>query len=100
MTLDSRFVTATPAPFGRVLLTLAALIGFAGCGEQHPAASEASAPPDVGVVTVKPRSVTLTKELPGRITPIRIAEVRPRVSGIIIERSFEQGSLVKEGSVL
>ena len=64
---------ATPAPFTRVLLTLAALIGLAGCGEQHPAASEASSPPDVGVVTVKPRQVTLTKELPGRITPIRIA---------------------------
>jgi membrane fusion protein (multidrug efflux system) len=98
--VDSRPVTATPAPFGRFLLTLAALIGLAACGQQQPAASHAIAPPDVGVVTVKPRPVTLTKELPGRIAPIRIAEVRPRVSGIIIERSFEQGSLVKEGSVL
>jgi membrane fusion protein (multidrug efflux system) len=79
---------------------LAAFIGLAGCGQQQPAASHAVAPPDVAVVTVKPRPVTLTKELPGRIAPIRIAEVRPRVSGIIIERSFEQGSLVKEGSVL
>jgi membrane fusion protein, multidrug efflux system len=100
MTLNSRFVTATPAPITHVLLVLATLIGLAGCGEQQPAASHGVAPPEVGVVTVKPRSVTLTKELPGRITPIRIAEVRPRVSGIITERSFEQGSVVKEGSVL
>lgn len=47
-----------------------------------------------------PRSVTLTKELPGRVTPMRIAEVRPRVSGIIVERRFEQGSLVTQGDVL
>src|SRR6185312_4108251 len=39
-------------------------------------------------------------DLPGRIAPTRIAEVRPRVSGIIIKRVFEQGSLVKEGDVL
>jgi membrane fusion protein, multidrug efflux system len=97
---DFQHLMATPAQLGHLLFALAALIGLAGCGQQQPAASHAVAPPDVAVVTVKPRPVTLTKELPGRIAPIRIAEVRPRVSGIIIERSFEQGSLVKEGSVL
>jgi membrane fusion protein, multidrug efflux system len=97
---DFQHLMATPAQLGHLLFALAALIGLAGCGQQQPAASHAVVPPDVAVVTVKPRPVTLTKELPGRITPIRIAEVRPRVSGIIIERSFEQGSLVKEGSVL
>jgi membrane fusion protein, multidrug efflux system len=64
-------------------------MGLAGCGAQQPADSHATAPPDVSVVTVSARPVALTKELPGRITPIRIAEVRPRVSGIIIERTFE-----------
>ncbi|WP_367615151.1 efflux RND transporter periplasmic adaptor subunit [Rhodoplanes serenus] len=44
--------------------------------------------------------MTLTKELPGRITPMRIAEVRPRVSGIVVERSFQQGSVVEAGAVL
>jgi len=31
---------------------------------------------------------------------IIIAEVRPRVSGILVKQTFEQGSLVKEGTVL
>lgn len=58
------------------------------------------APPEVGVVTVEAKPVTLTKELPGRITPMRIAEVRPRISGIVTERAFQQGSLVEAGAVL
>jgi membrane fusion protein (multidrug efflux system) len=73
---------------------------LAGCGDQQNTGPSAATPPEVSVVTVEPKPVTLTKELPGRIAPIRIAEVRPRVSGIIVERTFEQGSLVQQGSVL
>jgi len=40
------------------------------------------------------------RELPGRIAPTRIAEVRARVSGIVVSRNFEQGSEVKAGDVL
>jgi hypothetical protein len=62
---------------------LAISVGLAACGETQPAASHATAPPEVSIVTVSARSVALTKEPLGRIAPIRIAEVRPRVSGII-----------------
>jgi len=44
--------------------------------------------------------VTLQRELPGRTAPYRIAEVRARVDGIVLERNFEQGSDVKEGQLL
>jgi membrane fusion protein (multidrug efflux system) len=62
----------------------------------------ATAPPPAGVsvVTVAPESLPVMNELPGRIAPTRIAEVRPRVSGIVVERVFEQGSMVKAGDVL
>jgi membrane fusion protein (multidrug efflux system) len=40
------------------------------------------------------------RELPGRIAPTRVAEVRPRVSGIVVERQFRQGSEVKAGDAL
>ncbi len=50
--------------------------------------------------TVEPQDLPVTNNLPGRIAPTRIAEVRPRVSGIVVERVFQQGSLVKEGDVL
>lgn len=54
----------------------------------------------VSVVEVVPEAIPILNELPGRIAPTRIAEVRPRVSGIVLERVFEQGSLVKEGDLL
>jgi membrane fusion protein (multidrug efflux system) len=42
----------------------------------------------------------MVRELPGRIAPTRVSEVRPRVSGIVVERSFHQGSEVKAGDPL
>jgi membrane fusion protein (multidrug efflux system) len=71
-----------------------------------PASTPASAqmPPNmpvpVSVLTVAPEDVPIMNELPGRIAPTRIAEVRPRISGIVVERVFEQGSVVKQGDVL
>lgn len=70
------------------------------CKDPSAERSKDAAPPEVGVVTVEAKPVTLTKELPGRIAPMRIAEVRPRVSGIVIERMFQQGSVVEAGTPL
>jgi membrane fusion protein (multidrug efflux system) len=57
-------------------------------------------PPAVGVVTLEGKAVPVVNELPGRIAATRVSEVRARVSGILQERVFEQGALVKEGDVL
>ena len=57
-------------------------------------------PSAVGVVVIQPEDIAVTSELPGRVSATRIAEVRPRVGGIIEKRVFEQGSLVQEGDVL
>jgi len=56
--------------------------------------------PEVSVVTIKPEPLVLTKELPGRTSAVRIAEIRPQVSGIITKRFFVEGSLVKQGQQL
>lgn len=73
---------------------------MAGCGKKNAAAPPASGPPEVGVIVVKPERVALTTELPGRTSPLLIAEVRPQVSGIIQKRLFVEGSDVKAGQVL
>lgn len=57
-------------------------------------------PTGVSFITLKARDIPLTSDLPGRIAPVRIAEVRSRVTGIIEQRVFEQGSLVKAGDLL
>jgi len=82
----------------RLLLLTAAL----GIGLAAPAAAQEGAPPPValGIVTATAEDLPVVTNLPGRIAPTRIAEVRPRVSGIVVERVFEQGSMVKQGDVL
>ena len=83
------------------IATLGALLTLAGCKEeQAPQEGFAFPPPQVAVLTVKAEDVPITNELPGRVAATRTAEVRPRASGIVIERVFEQGSQVKEGDVL
>jgi membrane fusion protein (multidrug efflux system) len=84
----------------RPFLALISLLALAGCQKEEAGAPPAPPPSPVGVVTVQPETLPITSDLPGRIAPTRLAEVRPRVSGIIVERVFEQGSLVKEGDVL
>ena len=63
-------------------------------------AAQAVAAPEVSFVTVKQRPFAVVRELPGRIAPTRIADVRPQVSGIVVERMFHQGSDVKAGDPL
>ena len=51
-------------------------------------------------MTIQPQSVTLRKELPGRTSAFRVAEVRARVNGIVQKRLFTEGSDVKENQPL
>ena len=87
----------------RLLVVTALLAGLSACndsGSGAPPQGAAPPPAPVGIVAVKAEPVPIVSELPGRIAPTRIAQVRPRVSGIVIARVFQQGSLVKEGDVL
>lgn len=57
-------------------------------------------PANVTYLPAARETVTLTRELPGRISSVRISEVRARVPGILLKREFEEGSAVKKGDVL
>jgi membrane fusion protein (multidrug efflux system) len=81
------------AIFGVVVALL-----VAGCGKKQ--APPPSGPPEVGVLTIATAPVALTQELPGRTSAFRVAEVRARVSGIVLKRLFTEGSDVTEGQVL
>lgn len=87
--------------FRYTALFLAGVVLLAGCQKEDQSQAAQTPPPvAVGVVTVTPSTLPITNQLPGRIAPTRLAEVRPRVSGIVIERVFEQGSQVEKGDVL
>jgi membrane fusion protein (multidrug efflux system) len=91
---------ASLLPSAWTLLALAlATTALAACGRKTGAAP-ASGPVEVGVVTLAPTAVTLTKQLPGRTSAYRVAEVRARVNGIVHKRLFVEGSDVREGQPL
>lgn len=73
-------------------------VALAACGGGGEPAQ--APPPEVSVVTLQSETVTLTRELPGRTNASVVAEVRPQVSGIIKERLFTEGSVVKAGQPL
>ncbi|EQB15264.1 MAG: family efflux transporter, subunit [Novosphingobium lindaniclasticum] len=72
------------------------LASCGGGGEQQAPAG----PPEVGVVTVKEGAVTLSSELPGRTTAFETADVRPQVNGLILQRLFQEGDMVRAGQPL
>ena len=82
-------------------VALAAAAVLSGCGRNQagPGAYN-TPPPEVGVMTLAPESVALTTELPGRIAPVRVAQVRARVDGVVLHREFHEGADVKAGEEL
>ncbi|QKX18259.1 efflux RND transporter periplasmic adaptor subunit [Microbulbifer sp. YPW1] len=78
-------------------LLLAAVL-LSACGEKQQAMQGHT--PQVTVVTLTSEPVTLTRELPGRTNPYKVAEVRPQVDGLVKEQLFHEGGLVKAGEAL
>ena len=75
---------------------LAALL--AACARTGP--PPAPPPPQVGVVVVHAQPVPLTRNLVGRLSATRSADVRARVAGVLLKRLYTEGSDVKAGQPL
>lgn len=80
-----------------VLVGASLCILLAACSE---APAPAPSPVEVVVEEVKPQSISLTNELPGRTTAFQSSPVRPQVGGILRKRLFTEGANVKQGEVL
>jgi membrane fusion protein, multidrug efflux system len=81
------------------VFAVAAAMLAAGCDRNTVDQPQPSVP-QVSTVTVRLEKIVLTSELPGRTSPYRIAEIRPRVNGLIQKRLFTEGSDVEAGQVL
>ena len=89
-------------PLARIA-TLSLALGasvLAGCDESRSAVNDAAKPPEVGVVTLATQPLALSTELSGRTSAYMVAQIRPQVGGIIQQRAFTEGALVKAGELL
>ncbi len=80
-----------------IALATALALTLAACGKGPPPGPP---PTSVGFVVLKTEPVTLTTELPGRISAMETSDVRPQVAGVIRKRLFEEGSIVHQGQIL
>ncbi|WEN16712.1 efflux RND transporter periplasmic adaptor subunit [Rhodanobacter sp. AS-Z3] len=85
----------------RAPLLCLGLLTLAACGgkskEQGPPQMP---PPQVGVIKVEPQNSPLTRDLVGRLSPYRSADVRARVAGVLLKRAYDEGTNVKKGELL
>ncbi len=96
-------MTALPArraPPGLAVGILAGALSLFAGGAPPARAQAGPPPPEVAAVVVQPRDVPLSFEYAGRVIGSREVEVRARVGGILLERTYVEGAAVKQGDVL
>ncbi|MBL4856999.1 MAG: efflux RND transporter periplasmic adaptor subunit [Idiomarina sp.] len=83
--------------FAASLLLTGALTACSDQQQQQQGQQQAA---QVDVITVTPESISLSTDLPGRTAAYRVAQVRPQVSGVLLKRTFEEGTFVEKGQQL
>lgn len=78
--------------------TVAALLMLSACGRPQQAFRQP--PPEVEVVEAHAQSLPLTSDVVGRLSPLRTADVRARVAGILLKRLYVEGSEVRASQPL
>ena len=74
---------------------------LAACGDDAPPPAQAAGAAVVApYLEVVPQDIALDELLPGRVSAVREAQVRPQVAGILRQRLFTEGALVEEGESL
>lgn len=85
----------------RTPLLCLALLTLAACAKgKDPQQPQQMPTPEVGVVKVKPTNAALTRDLVGRLSSFRSADVRARVAGVLLKRVYDEGTDVKKDQVL
>lgn len=71
------------------------------CGGSPSQAAQAPPPaPTVSIVSVTPETVPVSSEWVATLDGFVNAQIRPQVSGYLIERTYREGALVRKGQVL
>jgi membrane fusion protein (multidrug efflux system) len=83
---------------GLLGFSLASVLALAACSSGE---GEGERPaPEVGFVVVQPTAVPISVTLGGRTVAYQTSEVRPQINGLIRQRLFTEGSVVRAGQPL
>ncbi|WP_413166112.1 efflux RND transporter periplasmic adaptor subunit [Aeromonas salmonicida] len=86
--------------FKRGCIALALVSMLAGCGDKPASSAQVRPPVPVVVAEAKLTDVPLTTEMVGETAGYREIEVRSRVNGILLERTYVEGQPVTAGQEL
>ena len=94
--------TVTSRPSRALPVAILATLALAACGPKGPpGGGHGGMPPAlVAVQEVQPKTIAVEFEYPAQTAGSREAEVRARVSGILLRRNFEEGAAVRAGQSL
>ncbi|WP_426689325.1 efflux RND transporter periplasmic adaptor subunit [Rhodanobacter ginsengiterrae] len=84
----------------RTPLLCLGLLALTACGKGKEQGPPQMPPPEVGVIKVQPQNSPLTRDLVGRLSAFRSADVRARVAGVVLKRTYDEGTDVKQGQLL
>jgi len=82
------------------LSALLAALALAGCGAVAQSTPPAPPPAAVDVAPVEFKALRQWDDFVGRLEPVDTVDLRPRVSGQIIETPFQDGAAVRKGQLL
>ncbi|MDV5393236.1 efflux RND transporter periplasmic adaptor subunit [Shewanella xiamenensis] len=82
------------------VVLLSSALSLVGCSDSTPAVPQEAGALPVTTLSVRAEKLVLISDLPGRVEPMRVAQVRARVAGIILQRHFTEGADVAAGDVL
>lgn len=71
-----------------------------GCKKPAPLAAPPAPPPQVAVVVAEAKTIPITYRFIGMTEPSKAVEVRSRITGFLLSRSFEEGKPIKAGDLL
>ncbi|MEP7130494.1 MAG: efflux RND transporter periplasmic adaptor subunit [Sphingomicrobium sp.] len=99
-----RFLPSATAQPGALLAAVLLLNACGNAGQDSASGrggrGSGKGPTQVGYVVVQQGSAPIEQQLPGRVAAYQVSEVRPQVSGVILRRLFQEGSVVRQGQTL
>lgn len=98
--MESQIARTNPRHNHLAGLAISLAVLLSGCEAKSDAAMAMPPPPEVDVAAVLEEPVTLWETFTGRVVSPETVELRPRVSGYIIDVAFEEGEIVEAGELL